>query len=260
MPAFYPYGYDTSIANGGPCFDCPLIIPKKVHRIWLAWDPNRPELPQRYQEYDTIFKAKFASWEIIEWDIAKVDQFIQKEYPTFWCVYNRYSPVKKHDAARYLILKKYGGVFLQHSLVFKKDIEPLLRGATAVFLEESAIANTIWTNFAMIPNHPILANIEDVLRKRKDLRVLEATGPNVITYLVRQYMKKTNDSSVRILPPKYMTPFDWDQKNQPEIKAKCIDSYEGCFELFPEAYAFTTWSKSWSNNKSKDKVLLRWPW
>ena len=246
-PPRYPYVYENSIANDALCERCELKIPKVIHRIWTQWGPVKKDLPPLYKEYDNVLKKLHPDWTIVEWDDEKIEAFIKEHHPEFWETYISYDrPVKKHDAIRYYIVDHFGGVFVQHSLRLMKNIEPLLRGHSAVFFEQSTKDHVIQNGFfAATAHHPIFTHLKKGLKNRTKMETLQATGPNFVTGLVRQILKKSSDFPIKIYPSKYMYPFLWDQKSEEPVYSHCIKNAERCHLLFPDAYGFSIWRTEW---------------
>lgn len=228
-----------------------IKIPKIIHRIWMVWDPAKPNMPEKYQEYDRILKDLHPNWTFMEWDDNKVLDFIKIHYPDFLETYLSYDkPVKRHDASRYLILNHFGGVFIQHSLKFRHNIEPLIKGAEIVLTEQSQNIISIWNGFiASIPGHPILKNIIDEMPSRSKAHILISTGPVLITEITHKYLNNTKNSNVRVLHHKFLLPFDWIEKDNEPTYTNCILDDKKCFDLYPDAYSYCLWSKAWANQE-----------
>ncbi len=242
----YPENYEP-LARDQICKECELRIPKKFHRIWLVLNPKKPNMPEIYVKFDKILKDLHPDWEFIEWNDQKIEAFIQKHHPDFWPIYSSYdAPIKKHDAARLLVTNYYGGVFIQHSIMLFKNIEPLLRGYDVVFSQENNYSNQLINGFfATVPNHRLFKKLISKLPIRQKLDVLQAGGPNFVTYNIHEYIKENGENGLSILPTKYLVPFDYLEKNKEPIYSSCIKSQDKCFDLFKEAYGFCVWTGSW---------------
>ncbi len=245
--------YYTSLANKELCANCEIMIPKIIHRIWMPFSTDKKEPPTLYKKLDSRIKHLHPGWVVMQWNEESINLLIEKYYPEFQATFASYDvPIKKHDAARYLIIHHYGGVFLQHSLILNKNIEPLLRGYEAIFAEQSTSDNTINNGFiASIPSHPIISKIISTLPKIKDRHVLQATGPYVLTHYVHQYVKENKENNILVLPTKYLFPFDWNQKYKDPKIIECLASKNGCSALFPESYGYALWSASWHKQYNK---------
>lgn len=250
-------------------------IPKVIHRIWMIFNPDNPGIPERYQEADRILKALHPDWEFIEWDDKKILSFVHEYYPDFYERFVSYEePIMRHDTARYLILKHFGGVFIQHSFVFQKNISPLLGNYKLVFstkldpvkLNLPDRAGELNNNImASVPQHPfwdlLISNLKTVSYSatfKKD-KVMSLTGPFILTDTLKEYQAKHNDKSIHVLHYKYLMPFYAFEKDTPIIKENCIEAknLNQCFSIFPEAFAYTTWEGSWSrkNSEAQTKAL-----
>jgi len=226
-----------------------LYIPKIIHRIWFSWDKSNPTIPTKYIEYDTTLKKIHHDWQIMEWNEQSVETFIKLEYPDeIWQTYSSYDlPIKQHDAARYLIINHFGGVFIQHSIQLQKNLSPLLYDAEVIFsYQRSKKDNSLHNGFfASVPNHKIWQNIIEQLSSNAHKYVTLATGPKFLGAQVNKYLQ-TEDISVKILPHQHLFPFDWEQaKTNSSIKENCIKNDHRCFELFPEAFGFCAGSGGW---------------
>lgn len=235
-----------------------LYIPKIIHRIWFSWDKSHPYLPEKYKEWDKTLKSLHQDWNFMEWDEESVANFIQQNYPKLvWEVYSTYDvAVKKHDAARYLIVNHFGGVFIQHSIKLQKSITNLLTNAEVIFSFQQR-ADTSFMNgfFASVPNHKVWKDVIAELTNTKISKkyVTLATGPKFLAGAVSKYQEKAKDSTIKILDYHYLFPFSWKEaKNNPVVQSKCIQNDSECFELFPDAYGFCTWSGSWLKQYDTD--------
>lgn len=235
-----------------------LLVPKIIHRIWMVWNPTKPEMSELYKENDQILKNLHPDWYFMEWDDKKVLNFVHDIYPEFFETYISYDvPVKRHDASRYLILKHYGGVFIQHSFRFQKNIEPLLQDYELVFSKKTdkfsdRLKNELCNNFiATVPNHKFWNDMISTLPAKAGTYVMDATGPTLLTEVVKNYQQKNHDQSIKILDHKYLFPFYFFEKNNPLIKDNCIDQPSKCFDLFPDIYAFCPWTSSWNEKQNQ---------
>lgn len=173
----------------------------------------------------------------------------------------------RHDSARFLILKQFGGVFIQHSFVFNKPINPLLKNYDLVFSTKFNVSDPLFYNrksevangfIASIPNHPFWHNITDELKEiflqtlpiNSNL-VMSYTGPIFLTKLISEYIKQNPINNIKILDHKYLMPFYADKKNNDLIKENCIDTNNpsDCFKIFDQSFAYTTWNADWAKKE-----------
>lgn len=235
------------------CTNCEMKIPKIIHRIWIPFSPEYKIIPEEYQKLDVILKENHKDWQFMEWDEEKLEKFVKENFPQNYNTYMSESykqKIKKHDASRYFVLKHFGGVFIQHSFVSYKDIEPLFRGAEVVFsFQKKGLESPSNSIIGSIKNHKLFDMIIENLDKNKEKHVLQATGPNFLTRTIKQYLSNYSKEGIKILDNKYMFPFDWNSvKNEP-IYSSCTKdallTLDKCRELFPEMYGYINWKGAW---------------
>lgn len=124
------------------------MIPKIIHYCWFGGG-KKP----------AIFETCFASWkkycpgyEIKEWNEKNFDvrqnQFLEEAYDK-----HQYAFVC--DLARLIIVKKYGGIYLDIDVELIKPLESLLKYDFFAGLDERGLCNT-GEGFGAIPGHPYL--------------------------------------------------------------------------------------------------------
>lgn len=249
-------------------------IPKLIHRVWMVFNATQPKIPEKYTEADKILKALHPEYKFVEWNDAKVLNFVHKYYPKFYNKFISYEePIMRHDVSRYLILKHYGGIFIQHSFVFQKNISPLLGDYELLFstkldhikLNLPHRAGELNNNFmASVPQHPfwdlLISNLQNASYNENSNKnkVMSITGPYILTDTLKEYQSQNNDTSINVLHYKYLMPFYALEKDNPSIKANCIDTKNitQCFTIFPEAFSYTTWEGSWTKKDSKNMALV----
>lgn len=243
-------------------------IPKIIHRIWLTFRSDFTEMPKKYQENDKILKSLHRDWDFWEWNDSTTLNFINNYYPDFLSTYISYdSQIMRHDSARYLILKQFGGVFIQHSFVFNKSINPLLKNYDLIFSRKFNQSDPLFYDrklevangfIASIPNHPFWENIteklKDVLVKplaAKVNSVMSYTGPIFLTKLIQNFTEENPINNIRVLDRKYLLPFYKNEKEELLIKENCIinDNTQDCFNIFNESFAYTPWNADWTKKE-----------
>jgi len=97
-----------------------MKIPKVIHQIWSGIDGP---LPKHFQILGETWKRDYPNWEYIRWDNKMMEDFVRKHYPEHWDVYIKYPyNVQRWDAIRYLILDKFGGMYIDFDY---ESIEPM---------------------------------------------------------------------------------------------------------------------------------------
>ncbi len=130
------------------------IIPKIIHQIWLG--PN--SIPQNYKYYLKTWQDHHPGWEIKLWREKEIAQENFANMDLYWLAR---SYQERSDIARYEILKKYGGLYidtdiecfanfddLHYKYDFYTNFEP-----PAINKKRVSILNAM---IASVPNHPII--------------------------------------------------------------------------------------------------------
>lgn len=228
-----------------------MYIPKKIHRVWFVFNPEKPEPSEQYKLFDKNLRRLHPDYEFVDWDEDKADVFVKEHYPEMyetWVGYDK--KMKKVDLFRYLILDKLGGIVVQHSINVQKNITPLFCGKKLVLFEEGNNYPFYHAGFiGSIPNHPMwqLLTAEKV-SSVKNRFVIFATGPGLISEIAKQYIGSALQSAIPIstYSPGLMFPFNAADTNQLTIKNKCVKGDgRSCFELYPNSYGYTVWSGDW---------------
>ncbi len=228
-----------------------MKIPKIIHRIWIPFTPENTKIPEEYLKLDKILKDLHPDWQFMEWDEQKLEILIKENFPEYFEIWKNYDQkTKQNDASRLFVVNHFGGVFLQHSLVFYKKIDNLIKGYDFIGFTQQENSDIIASAiFASIANHKILDMMIKDLPNTKDLHPLNATGPDFFTKNLKKYISIYGEKGIHILSHKFVFPFDWEQKNDPLINSQCLGpietSYQACLSLFPDIYAYCLWKGSW---------------
>jgi hypothetical protein len=115
-------------------------IPKIIHQTY----PSK-KLPADFQENIDRLKAQNPAWEHRLYDDSDIKQFISANYgPQILAYFDRINPrygAAKADLFRYLLLYKFGGVYLDIKSSFNKPIDHALQSGDRYLLAQ-------WSNKA----------------------------------------------------------------------------------------------------------------
>lgn len=192
-------------------------IPKIIHQIWSG----EKKLPDRLKRLSDTWKRDYPDWKYELWDNARINSFIKEYYPDYWYVYCKYQyNIERWDAVRYLILEKYGGMYVDFDYESVKSMQNLLNNRTCCFaLEKDFISNyfRIFNNALMLctPSHPFMQRIVRYVFSRttlaqrcssKQMAAFNITGPYA---LIRLYDSLTEDEKkdIYLIPANYVSPF-----------------------------------------------------
>lgn len=169
------------------------MIPKIIHQTWKT-----KNIPEQWKHAVHSCKTVNKGFKYILWTHETMDQFVKKYYPDFYKIYKTYEyHIQRCDAFRYLVLYKYGGIYLDMDIICKKNLNDLL--PYDLVLARSPNLETSFSNafFMVIPNHPFFKyciehlseNINNYQYLGKHLHVMYSTGPAFLTNMVNDYGK-----------------------------------------------------------------------
>jgi mannosyltransferase OCH1-like enzyme len=188
------------------------IIPRTIHQIWLG-----SNVPKKYDQWRKSWKLLNPGFEYILWDenkILKTGLINEKQF-----IKSKSFGVKS-DIARYEILYKFGGIYVDTDFEALKPID-------RKFLSRSFIAGQLYDykpqiNNALIMSEPkcnllkeVIENIPDYTKEMTGVEVLNYSGAN---YLSKIIFKNRNLADIVILPSQYFYPwpnFMSETKNSP---------------------------------------------
>ncbi|KAJ6444937.1 mannosyl phosphorylinositol ceramide synthase protein [Purpureocillium lavendulum] len=127
----------------------PRVVPPIIHQIYHNWkDPGNETIPALWDGARKTCIDLHPEWEYKLWTEKSSRDFIAKEYSWFLETYDNFKfPVQKVDALRYLLMRHYGGIYIDLD-----DAKPLLY--YPVWVTDGghgALSNNI---LGAAPNHP----------------------------------------------------------------------------------------------------------
>ena len=85
------------------------MIPHKIHQIWLG----KSTIPLFFNRLTESWKNMNKACKHILWDDSKAVEFIRNEFPHIQPIYvNLQYDIQRVDLLKYLILYKFGGVYV----------------------------------------------------------------------------------------------------------------------------------------------------
>ena len=94
-------------------------------------------IPLELQHYVESVKKYHKDWNYMLWNDKDNDKLIKEEYSFIWDNYQSCIGIQKADIARYCILHKFGGLYVDTDMLFYTNIEPILDGKTGIILAPS---------------------------------------------------------------------------------------------------------------------------
>jgi mannosyltransferase OCH1-like enzyme len=185
-------------------------VPRILHRTWKTDDLN--SMPQKwskaYNHCTNIYKDFM--YDTILWTDESMRDFISNRYPWFMNQYDSYPyHIQRVDAARYLILYHYGGIYQDLDIKCEKSLERIRR-VMASSQKEVLIPQTKpigFSNDVMMATQGNLffLNLIDSLSTRNRwygspyLTVMFSTGPMFLS-TVYHHLHHEEKSQIAILP------------------------------------------------------------
>jgi mannosyltransferase OCH1-like enzyme len=173
------------------------MIPKIIHQTW-----KNTEIPDNWKESPKLCKSLHPDYKYILWTDDDMDTFVKKEYPNFYKVYISYRyDIQRCDAFRYLVLYKYGGIYIDLDIVCKKNLNNFLHYDFVLSKSTSNLETSVTNSFIMIiPEHPFFKYCISQLHNYsnshsyygKHLHVMYSTGPSFLQNMINNYGKISN--------------------------------------------------------------------
>jgi len=173
------------------------MIPKIIHQTW-----KNSTIPDKWKESVESIKDHHKGYKYMLWTDKAMKEFVKKEYPEFYKTYNEYPhPIQRCDAFRFLVLYKYGGIYIDMDIGCKKSVSSLLK--YDLVLVKSANFDTLTNSFIMATRkNPFIKYCIDHLIEYKDsfsffgkhLHIMQSTGPFFINSMANEYKLSKKDN------------------------------------------------------------------
>jgi mannosyltransferase OCH1-like enzyme len=171
-------------------------IPHIIHQTWKTTEL----LPFQQKNLCRWKRSLPETFQFKLYVDSDFDAFVHEHFEWFWPTWESLNPfIKKVDAIRYMWLYVYGGVYVDLDLELWKPAEFLklinhsCPEATAIFTSNSTLRPFIKTSPALMMSHPghdIWLRMLEYIRDHVDVDdVLYYTGPNALSYVVRDYIQ-----------------------------------------------------------------------
>lgn len=232
------------------------MIPRIIHQTW-----KNEDIPDKFVRFQNSWIQHHPNWQYILWTDTDLRNLIQVEYPWFLNTYDNYKyHIQRVDAARYFILHKYGGLYVDLDFECRKNFNKLVTDYFAVFGNEPTVhaqmvykRNSVVSNAIMASSqgHPIWEAVFSELLKRSQRykstsrqtsgsanNVLWTTGPGMLDDVLRNNKKLFSKNELLIAPPDWFFPI-----LAPQFKGRQHAI------RFP-SYAVHHWANTWISAKN----------
>ena len=151
-----------------------IVIPKLFHWIWFGPKP----IPELHQRWIDGWLQLHPGWKHILWTDANRPALVNEAQ--FRAADNF---AEMSDIARYEILCRYGGVYVDTDTECLRSIEPLLAGVSAFAIEAGELHTINTTPLGAIPDHPWLKEVVARLPHAMETGWgnMHRTGPKFLT-------------------------------------------------------------------------------
>ena len=197
-----------------------LFIPKKIHQIWLG----DKKLPKKCLSWMKSWQKFNPEWEYKLWDEECIKHLDIKDFNIYS---KKINPGYRSDILRYIILNKYGGLYVD------TDFE-CLKSIPSNILKYKFIAGTMFGNKPCLgnsilfssPNYILLKKILNQIKLTKyedDINsIIKNSGPEIVT---KEYfsLKDLIGKESLILPSNYFYPYPNFMLNKQNDKYKEIE-------------------------------------
>ena len=219
-----------------------VLIPKKIHQIWLG----EKSIPRICKRWMNSWKDLNPQWEYKLWDEKNIKELNIKDLNVYS---KKFNPGYRSDILRYVILKKFGGIYVDTDFECVKSLPTNI-------LQYKFIAGTMFGNNPCIgnsilisaPNFLLLDNILSYI-KQKDYKneinyIIKNSGPDTVT---REFfnLNKLNQNECLILPSNYFYPYPNFMLN------KQIDRY--C-EIEDVSIGIHHWQMTWMKGNTFNRI------
>ena len=216
------------------------LIPKIIHHIWLG-----SPLPEKYKRFRDSWIEKHPDWHCILWTDEDIE-VLQLANKKLYDATSSYG--EKSDIARYEILYRYGGLYVDTDFFCLKPFD--IFHHCFDFYTGIAYSGPLWLFNGLIaaaPGHPILkACIEHIYRAPgatdSFFEILNRTGPRYFSWCYKQCIDQCPRSVA--LPVSFFYP--WPDYHRDQNKPEEIALW-----LRPETFAIHYWHTSWNEGKTE---------
>ncbi|CAO3441320.1 glycosyltransferase [Azospirillum endophyticum] len=233
-------------------------IPRLIHQTWKTRD-----VPPEFQALQRSWTGRNPGFAYRFWTDDDIERFVAEEHPALLPVFRGYAdPIARIDLARYLILRRFGGVYADLDLECLRPIDGLLEGRSFVVgLEpeahgrlakaaERGLPRILCPTFlASVPGHPFWDHLlSRLVEARQCPDVLDATGPFLLTRAHASYEGEGPDA-VTVLPSELLYPV---------TKEECWNGrlFDPVFweRATRDAYAVHYWEGTWFRDAAERGV------
>ena len=230
------------------------MIPKIIHQSWIGSNPA----PSHCSGYAKIWKELHPSWEYKLWTNKDIGSILSRAPHNAVSAFNNHAIGKTYSAAacqadilRYLIVLKYGGVYVDIDFECFKPIDDLISGKNLIVASPHSAVHWICNGFfGATPRHEVIKDTVIDLQPRARAH----NGPGHLTkhfknFISRDFLDAFEDFDERV-----------NELNAQGGKIKLIHP-KYLFAKSNDSYACHRPLASWhsSSRKGQEDSVEEWP-
>jgi len=166
------------------------MIPKRIYQTWKTKD-----LPWGIKKVIKNMMELNPSYSHYLYDDDEMDAFVLENYPGD--IYNAYNMLaigaSRADLWRYLILYKYGGIYLDIDAAIIKPLDTLIQHSDSAIITREMYEG-LFNQWILIfkKGHPLLKEVinqcVDNIKNKSSNNILHLTGSTVITNVINKFL------------------------------------------------------------------------
>ena len=222
------------------------MIPRILHQTW-----KDQQVPEKWHAYQRSWRAHHPDWQYRLWTDADNRALVEAHYSWFLPIYDAYrAEISRVDAARYMIMHRFGGVYADLDMESLAPIDDLLAGEQVVLALEPSdhvdqsvldegLDHIVGNAFlASAPRHPFWLEVLGALVDAQlEPSPLDATGPFMLT---RAIERTTQRDGLTVLPAERVSP-----AGKTDAWAADAEGVDLATRFADRAYMLHHWEGTW---------------
>ncbi|MBD0675154.1 hypothetical protein BU198_31760 [Streptomyces sp. CBMA156] len=207
-----------------------MSIPRVFHQVWMGGP-----MPERFRAYSRSWQHHHPDWEYRLWTEDDLDPSRSGFLTNGDAFLALDSWSEKSDVARYEILLRHGGIYIDTDFECLRPLDRLL-GELDVFAASEDGVHVSTGIMGAVPDHPFMAACVQELPLRvkefADANAALKTGPGLATTVYKRLSEEAGRSAITVFPSELFYPYGFNEKHR-------------AGEEFPDAYGVHHWAASW---------------
>jgi mannosyltransferase OCH1-like enzyme len=230
-------------------------IPPIIHQTWKTLEIPYDIYERRWVESWTKHHPE---WLYVLWTDDRLRELGRACYPQCETMYGPQIPgIFLADFGRYMVLHRFGGLYIDLDYECLKNLEPLLdqREFVTSYTDDETRQELNNAIIASVPGHPLLLRYMtaccqrwlDQTRERPVPEVVEhvgpgpITGPVMMTEITSEYLKEPGHA-ITVHDARVLCPIDWRKGLSIHRGTLPRETIARVSQDYPDAYAATYWT------------------